>query len=84
MNCSEFFYETETEKCRLMLGDWIERSDWLSALGCSRWHFSKFFRGVLGISAYALARVALVTGVFGFCPAWTLFNIHTRAARGTK
>jgi hypothetical protein len=42
------------------------------------------FTGALGIIVYVLAGIALVTAIFGFCPAWTLFGINTRAAKAAK
>jgi uncharacterized membrane protein HdeD (DUF308 family) len=39
-----------------------------------------FFHVVAGnwaIAAYIVGAIALVTGVFGFCPAWAIFRINT-------
>jgi len=33
--------------------------------------------GTLAIVAYVVAAVALITGLFRFCPAWTIFGINT-------
>jgi len=33
--------------------------------------------GGLAIAAYVVGAVALVTGVFRYCPAWTVFGINT-------
>jgi hypothetical protein len=42
-----------------------------------------FFHVVTGnwaIAAYVLGAVALVTGLFGFCPAWAIFKVNTCSA----
>ena len=46
--------------------------------------FFHVFTGMLGIIAYVLAGIALVTAIFGFCPAWTVFGVNTRAAKAAK
>ncbi len=33
--------------------------------------------GALAIAAYVVGAVALVTGVFRYCPAWSVFGINT-------
>ncbi len=38
---------------------------------------SDWIRGAL----YVVGGVALLTGFFGFCPAWKLFGINTRATK---
>jgi hypothetical protein len=45
--------------------------------------FFHIFTGVAGIIAYVVAGIALVTAILGFCPAWTLFGINTRAPKAT-
>lgn len=40
--------------------------------------------GGLAILAYVLGAIALVTGLIGFCPAWTLLHINTCATRSAK
>ena len=37
--------------------------------------------GNLAIAAYVVGEVALVTGVFGFCPAWAVFKVNTCSPR---
>jgi Inner membrane protein YgaP-like, transmembrane domain len=32
------------------------------------------------IAAYVVGAIALVTGLFGFCPAWAIFKVNTRSA----
>jgi uncharacterized membrane protein HdeD (DUF308 family) len=36
--------------------------------------------GNLAIAAYVLGAVALLSGVFGYCPAWAIFHVNTRPA----
>ena len=36
--------------------------------------------GTLAIVAYVAGAVALITGVFRFCPAWSIFGINTCSA----
>jgi hypothetical protein len=43
--------------------------------------FFHVFTGTLAIVAYVVAAIALVTGVFRFCPAWALFGIDTSSAK---
>ena len=41
---------------------------------------SGFFHVVTGnlvIAAYVVGAIALVTGLFGFCPAWAIFKVNT-------
>jgi len=45
--------------------------------------FAHMVSGGLAIAAYAVGAVALVTGVFRFCPVWSLFGITTYSARPT-
>jgi len=33
--------------------------------------------GMWAIAAYVVGAVALVTGVVGFCPAWSVFGVNT-------
>ncbi len=37
--------------------------------------------GNLAIAAYVVGGIALLTGLFGFCPAWAVFNVNTCSAR---
>jgi len=37
--------------------------------------------GALAIGAYVLGGIALVTSVIGFCPAWAICGINTRATK---
>jgi len=37
--------------------------------------------GSWAIAAYVLGTIALVTGLFGFCPAWAIFRVNTCSAR---
>ncbi len=46
--------------------------------------FFHVFTGTVAIITYVVAAIALVTGAFGFCPAWALFGINTRAARANR
>ena len=36
--------------------------------------------GNLAVAAYVVGGIALVTGLFGFCPAWAIFHVNTCAA----
>jgi hypothetical protein len=40
--------------------------------------------GSLAIAAYVVGTMALVTGLFGFCPAWAIFGVNTCPARQTQ
>jgi hypothetical protein len=40
--------------------------------------------GSLAIAAYVVGTMALVTGLFGFCPAWDMFGLNTCPARQTQ
>jgi hypothetical protein len=40
--------------------------------------------GTWAIVAYVVAAIALVTGLVGYCGAWSLFGINTREAKQTK
>jgi uncharacterized membrane protein HdeD (DUF308 family) len=44
----------------------------LIALGLSH-----IVTGGLAIAAYVVGAIALVTGVFRYCPAWSVFGINT-------
>jgi hypothetical protein len=37
--------------------------------------------GNVAIAAYVAGGVALLTGLFGFCPAWAIFKVSTCSAR---
>ena len=39
--------------------------------------FGHIVTGGWAIAAYIVGAVALVTGVFRYCPAWTVFGINT-------
>ena len=36
------------------------------------------------IAAYVFGTIALLTGVFGFCPAWVIFKVNTCSAPHAK
>jgi len=36
------------------------------------------------VVAYVVAAIALVTGLFRFCPAWAIFGINTCPVKGSK
>ncbi|HEV2305678.1 MAG TPA: DUF2892 domain-containing protein [Candidatus Acidoferrales bacterium] len=46
--------------------------------------FFHILTGALAIAAYVVDGIALVTGVVGFCPAWAICGINTRAARNAR
>jgi len=37
--------------------------------------------GNFALVAYVVGGIALVTGLFGFCPAWAVFKVNTCSAR---
>ena len=39
--------------------------------------FMHVVTGTLAIAAYVVGAIALITGLFQFCPAWALFGINT-------
>jgi Inner membrane protein YgaP-like, transmembrane domain len=43
--------------------------------------FFHFVPGNWAIAAYVLGGIALVTGLFGFCPAWAIFKVNTASVR---
>jgi hypothetical protein len=43
--------------------------------------FFNFVTGVWATAAYVVGAIALVTGVFSFCPAWAIFGVNTCRAR---
>jgi hypothetical protein len=43
--------------------------------------FFQVATGTWAIAAYVVGGIALVTGVFGFCPAWAIFKVNTCAAK---
>ena len=43
--------------------------------------FFHILTGTLAIAAYIVGAVALITGLFRFCPAWSIFGINTCPAR---
>ncbi len=40
--------------------------------------------GKLMVASYIVGAILLVTGLFAFCPAWSLLGINTCAAKGAK
>jgi hypothetical protein len=53
----------------------------LALLGVAFFHV---LTGALAIAAYIVGGIALVTSVAGFCPAWAICGINTRAAKDTR
>jgi hypothetical protein len=47
-------------------------------LGAGLFHF---VTGVWATGAYVIGAIALLTGVFGFCPAWAIFRVNTCSVR---
>ncbi len=48
---------------------------------------SAFFHvltGVLGIVAYVVGGIAVLTGLIAYCPAWAVCGINTSATKQTK
>jgi Inner membrane protein YgaP-like, transmembrane domain len=43
--------------------------------------FFQVATGTWALAAYVVGGVALVTGVFGFCPAWAIFGVNTCSAK---
>jgi hypothetical protein len=43
-----------------------------------------FITGRLAIAAYVVGGIALVTGLFSFCPAWAIFGINTCSVRHAR
>jgi uncharacterized membrane protein HdeD (DUF308 family) len=39
--------------------------------------FLHIVTGTLAIAAYIVGAVAIITGLFRFCPAWSIFGINT-------
>jgi len=39
--------------------------------------FFHVITGALAIVVYVVAAIALITGLFGYCPAWAVFGINT-------
>lgn len=46
----------------------------IALLGVAFFHI---VTGTLAIAAYLVGGVALITGLFSFCPAWSVFGINT-------
>jgi len=40
--------------------------------------------GTAAVVAYVAAAIALVTGLFRFCPAWAIFGVNTCPVKGRK
>jgi hypothetical protein len=53
----------------------------LALLGIAFFHV---LTGTLGIIAYIVGGVALLTGLVGYCPAWTVCGINTCAMKQAK
>jgi hypothetical protein len=45
--------------------------------------FFQVATGTWAVAAYVVGGVALVTGVFGFCPAWAIFRVNTCKVKQT-
>jgi hypothetical protein len=48
---------------------------------------SAFFHvltGVLGVVAYVVCGIALLTGLIGYCPAWAVCGINTSSTKQAK
>jgi hypothetical protein len=46
--------------------------------------FLHIVTGPLAIAAYIVGAVAIVTGLFRFCPAWSIFGINTCSTGQTQ
>lgn len=46
--------------------------------------FLHVITGTAAVVAYVVAAIALVTGLFRFCPAWAIFGINTCPVKGSK
>lgn len=53
-------------------------------LGLIALAFFHVFAGTLAIVAYAVGAIAVLTGLFRFCPAWALCGINTCSAKVVK
>ena len=43
-----------------------------------------FVAGSWAVAAYVVGTIALVTGLFGFCPAWAALGVNTCSVRHTQ
>jgi uncharacterized membrane protein HdeD (DUF308 family) len=50
----------------------------IALLAAGLFHFAT---GAWAIAAYVVGTIALVTGLFGFCPAWAIFGVNTCSVR---
>ena len=46
--------------------------------------FTHVLTGTIAIVAYVVGGVALLTGLVGYCPAWTVFGINTCGMKEAK
>jgi hypothetical protein len=46
--------------------------------------FLHVITGTTAAVAYVVAAIAIVTGLFRFCPAWAVFGINTCPVKGRK
>ena len=46
--------------------------------------FLHVITGTAAVVAYVAAAIALVTGLFRFCPAWAIFGVNTCPVTGRK
>jgi hypothetical protein len=46
--------------------------------------FFHVLTGVLGVVAYVVGGIALLTGLIGYCPAWAVCGINTSAMKQAK
>ena len=46
--------------------------------------FLHVITGTAAVVAYVAAAIALVTGLFRFCPAWAIFGVNTCPVKGRK
>ena len=46
--------------------------------------FFHVLTGALGIVSYVLGSIAILTGIVGYCPAWTVFGINTCEVKVAK
>lgn len=46
--------------------------------------YFRLLSGGLAVAAYVVGAVVLVTGIWAYCPAWTLLGIDTRKMNAAK